>query len=281
MIAKKNGKQNLVTLIEKQIKAFSLGEKYSNEFINAVEAKNYSVVKKYIDKGIDVNLSEVRENEIYVETYGSALRIAAQNNDEKMVKLLIDAGADTDIITSEARSGFHMPITPLNSAISHNNINLVSLLIKTGCRLYMNQGLFITSNIEIIKLLMDSGVDVNIVFNGYTPLHKAVSKNEIEIVKLLLNSKADPNSRVRQYHFYRGYEGFTGDTPLMWAAKYGYLDIVKVLVEVGADVNIKNSEVETPFMAYDEDYSGYTALRYAEENGHTDVAKYLKSKGAE
>jgi hypothetical protein len=80
---------------------------------------------------------------------------------------------------------------------------------------------FFISNIEIVKLLLDKGADVNLTDKyGNTPLHLAASDGHIEIVKLLLEKGSDVNSKRRN----------DGTTPLYWAALNGHIEIVKLLL---------------------------------------------------
>ena len=90
-------------------------------------------------------------------------------------------------------------------------------------------------NIEIVKLLLDSGVwhllSENVIvnkadYNGWTPLHAAVYYGHERIVKLLLDSGAVINKANK-----------FGYTPLMEAAREGHIRIVKLLLDSGADIN--------------------------------------------
>ena len=91
---------------------------------------------------------------------------------------------------------------------------------------------------QIVKLLLDSGADINKVTNGgFTPLTWAAVKKNDKTVKLLLDSGADPN-KVQE----------NGLTPLYIAAFYGYDQIVKLLLDFGADINKTNKYGKTPLM---------------------------------
>ena len=93
---------------------------------------------------------------------------------------------------------------------------------------------------DIIALedLIACDVEVNILDpEGYTPLHNAVSTNQVSITKLLLSAGAKPDLTEAQ------------ETPLFRAVKDGHLGMVKVLIEAGASVDFKNSEGETPGVA--------------------------------
>lgn len=118
-------------------------------------------------------------------------------------------------------------------------------------------------NIEIVKILISSGVDVNqerllrcqnnlILVEGTVLLSAAVEGN-VNIIKILLDAGAEVNAVPRN-----------PDEPsaLMLAAQEGYLEVVKILVDAGADVNLIRE--------------GNTyALLSAAGNGYKDIFDYL------
>ncbi len=115
-----------------------------------------------------------------------------------------------------------------------------------------------TDQIEIAKLLIENGADINETDNtGITTLMEASSNGQLEIVKLLIEKGADVN-KVNAY----------GETALAVASYYGHLEIVRLLIEKGADVN----EV---------DKNGRTALMEASPNGWLEIIKLLIEKGAD
>ncbi|MFC1842303.1 ankyrin repeat domain-containing protein, partial [Candidatus Dependentiae bacterium] len=87
-------------------------------------------------------------------------------------------------------------------------------------------------NIEVVKLLLQKGADVNKADkDGQTPLHEACSCfcGKLDIVKVLLQNGADVNKANKN-----------GLTPLYWACCRGKLDIVKCLLQNGAQINKGN-----------------------------------------
>ena len=113
---------------------------------------------------------------------------------------------------------------------------------------------------ECIKLLLDSGDDVNVVnVKGLTPLHVACRGRSKDTVELLLGRGANVTARCSEWgrtpmHFashsghceYINYflqrdvniDDVTeyGETPLMCAATEGNITEMKFLVEHGADI---------------------------------------------
>jgi ankyrin repeat protein len=158
----------------------------------------------------------------------------------------------------------------LVSAVKNGDYNNVNLLIETIKTLIeagedvneKERPLVLAAekgNIDIVKLLLEHGADVNGTESKYgsAPLHFAAQKGYLDVVKLLLDYGADINQLNDQ-----------GTTPLHFAAEGGNIDIVKLLLEEGAeDINDTNDHGNTP-------------LNFAAINGHIDVVKLLVESGA-
>jgi ankyrin repeat protein len=82
-------------------------------------------------------------------------------------------------------------------------------------------------HLEIAKLLLDAGADVNQSAHVYTPLHFAANNGNMTIVRELLRRGANVHISTDQ----------EASTPIAFAAGNGHLDIVKELVSAGAIVD--------------------------------------------
>jgi uncharacterized protein len=125
--------------------------------VQAVEAGDLKKAQKLISKGANVN---------QIDDVGfPALSTAAGRGDEKMTKLLVDAGADVN-----ARSAT-LNDTALASAAQDGNGAIVRILLAAGAHVDDRDGA------------------------GWTPLFNAALKGDLEIVEALLSAGADVNAR--------------------------------------------------------------------------------------
>lgn len=144
---------------------------YIKNFINKTELIKLVKNKKYeqVDKLLNKNKDDINKKNLFGE---SALHIAGyNNNDLKMVKILIYNGANINIKDSDGNS----------------------VLLKCCSDI---------KYLKIIKFLIKLGADVNSKgHNGFTPLLSACyeSSNDMnyEIVKLLLKNGAKKNVRTK------------------------------------------------------------------------------------
>lgn len=147
-------------------------------------------------------------------------------------------------------------------------------------------------HIEIVELLLDSGVNIDNWDNeGDTPLMLAAAQGHVDIVRLLLNRGANPNATnyIQQTALYstmynldnnvleiaellldHGAEidcvNDRGDTPLSRAVFFYKRGIVKLLLDRGADVEHTDIHGRTPL---------FNAL------GDADIITILLNRGAD
>ncbi len=115
------------------------------------------------------------------------------------------------------------------------------------------------SNVEIVALLVELGLDVNVKREGTLsgPLSNAACDGKFEIAQWLLDNGADINAGAGRH-----------GTPLISAIQSKSLKMVKLMLERGADLN---AQWDSPPM---------NPLKFAETYGHDEIAEYLRSQGA-
>jgi uncharacterized protein len=204
------------------------------------------------------------------------LLMAITNNHVEMARALIDRGANVKAVDWYGR-------TPLWAAIELRNMDVDSSTFENGVDR--------AQALELIKTLLDRGVDVNartkevppirrqmlhvtgdlswVDFTGQTPFLRAALAADLDVMRLLLSHGASPNIPA-----------FAGTTALMAAAGVDWvvdqtsdegpaarLEAVKMCYDLGMSVNDANS-------------MGITAVMGAANRGSDDIIEFLVSKGA-
>ena len=191
--------------------------------------------------------------------YGTALALAAYSGKEKIVSLLLERGADINLIGGNFG-------TALGAAARDGNGQIVSLLLERGANVNSIGGIYETAlciaastgNGQIVSLLLERGADINTIGGIYgTVLSAAANGGNGQIVSLLLERGADINSIGGVY-----------GTVLGAAAHGGNDQIVSLLLERGADINSTGGLYGT-------------ALGAAADGGNGQIVSLLLERGAD
>ena len=204
------------------------------------------------------------------------LLMAITNNHVDMARFLIDRGANVQAVDWYGR-------TPLWASVELRNMDVDSSTFENG----VDRG----PVLDLIKVLLDKGVDVNartkevtpirrqmlhvtgdlswVDFTGQTPFLRAALAADVEVMRLLLAHGADPKITA-----------YAGTTALMAAAGVDWvvdqttdegpaarLEAVRMCYDLGLSVNDANS-------------MGITAVMGAANRGSDDIIEFLVSKGA-
>lgn len=216
------------------------------EYFKAVTECNLAAVQSFIEKDIN-NINYQNEDE------DTALHLASVHGRVKVVKLLLERGAE---VNAKQKS----ELTALHLASLKGHTEVVKLLLEHGAEINAKQQSGITplhysigeGYTEVATLLLEHGADVNAKQkNGITPLHIASLKGHIKALKFLLEKGAEVNAREEQ-----------GLTALHAAASKGDAEAISLLIEKRADVNAKDEKGSTP-------------LHLAAFNGHIQALKLL------
>ncbi len=192
-----------------------------------------------------------------------------KNNNLEETKSFLEAGADINAEDDYKR-------TPLIHAAIGNNMTIAAYLILIpdiiiDAEDYSGKTAFeyasINNNIEMLKLLINAGADVNADSDGGNALVRAVENNKMETVRLLINTVSNLNSRNAY-----------GLTPVMIVVDKNDMETLKILLEHGADVNAKVADTRIYLNEWPE---GTTAIYSARLQGKTDMVDVLIESGAE
>ncbi|KAH7084126.1 hypothetical protein FB567DRAFT_528443 [Paraphoma chrysanthemicola] len=220
-----------------------------------------------------------------------ALRAAVYTRQDKVLQFLSERVAVNGVeFLRIERSGKTLrlsPMTPLGEAILRRELQAAKVLIanrtevnglvafmdheKTGSFMNENGAILTraspllaaidTEDLNMVKLLVDSGADVDYPPRQglmRTPLQRAAEIGNLEIVQHLLAMGAAVDS----------VPCYSGGTPLQLASLGGHVSIAKFLLEKGANVNHLPAEGE-----------GRTALEAAAEWNRIDMMSELVSRG--
>ncbi|TVY57322.1 Serine/threonine-protein phosphatase 6 regulatory ankyrin repeat subunit A [Lachnellula cervina] len=185
----------------------------------------------------------------------NSLHIAASFGNETILKPLLE-NSNVDIDSRDMGNG-----TPLIQATICNKKAMVKLLLQEGANVeaksnrgYTSIAFAVTNGCEgIVRILFETGkVDVTWKANdGYTLLHFAARQGYDAIVKYLLQTcKVNIDPKDDNY-----------ETPLLLASRHGHNSVVQSLLQTGkVDIDAKNT-------------SGCTALMLASIDGHSAVVQ--------
>lgn len=131
---------------------------------------------------------------------GAPLHYAATKGNSEIVQLLLDAGADINVLTR-----FHPKKQAVHLAAANGHLQVLNILFDEGADVnaISSRGAtalheaVVSNSDDVARYLIQMGADVNLASEdkGYTPLHQAVRLNFPEMASLLLDSGADPNAR--------------------------------------------------------------------------------------
>ncbi|XP_064576180.1 2-5A-dependent ribonuclease [Zonotrichia leucophrys gambelii] len=182
-------------------------------------------------------------NQEAAEVLSSELNNAVCSKNKAAVLELLERGAD---VNSKVGSGW----TPLQSAVSIGEVELVRLLLDRGASVHArkdNGGTAFTEagiagNVEVLELLLERGSDIHEQdINGFTAFMEAAWYGREEALRFLYSRGAKVNlGREPSQEKVKLHKG--GATALMDACRERHFSAVKILVqEMGADVNIRDN----------------------------------------
>lgn len=176
----------------------------------ASEKGYYKIVKLLLENGANVNA---------VSDRSTALYIACENGHKKVVKILLEYDANYDIETFGAK--------PLYIACKSGHDKIVKMLCKyIDINVDNQDSIFIAfskGHIKCVKQLVKNGINISMVWDGFTPLSCASINGHTDIVRYLIKNGADVNFQTKNCY-----------SPLFYATKYNRYNVITLLKEYGA-----------------------------------------------
>jgi ankyrin repeat protein len=284
----------------------------------AAASNQADVAQILIDNGADINaisaaldLRGVLQSRVqgdFPDGGLTALHHAARENAIETARVLIDNGADLDILDPQ-------DISALRFAIINANLDLAKMLVEGGANIndgalvdlldvetntltfiraeknYVNE----TTPVELMSIMFDMGVDVDAYPHkaypfpatgfragdgtaGQTALYNAAARDKQELMALFLEHGADPNSLNKDEKYFPLSAAFVV-VPGIY--RPGTMDDeeyiptieelspgVELLIERGANINATSKD-------------GTTVLHHAAAMGREAVVQYLIDNGAD
>ncbi|KAJ8672624.1 hypothetical protein QAD02_003883 [Eretmocerus hayati] len=278
---------------EEERSAYNDALRSDPEFWEAILDNELDSMKRFIDKGFDVN----KYNELCL-----FFTVAAGNLD--MTKILIDAGAKLDIVNKHKtgvmnraiqgiedtnkrfamvklliHSGYnvkndaHLRLSHVHDAVCREDVELIKFLANAGASvdrinsdgdtpllIALKYNFEPDVSLNLAKCLIELGADVNIKDKkGLTCLHWSamLDSNAVEATRMLLEAGAQVNCISND-----------GSTPLARAASSNDRDLIKLMIDAGADVNFTKT-------------LDNSALMCAVVGSHSDAVELLLQSGAD
>ncbi|KAI3723122.1 hypothetical protein L2E82_34484 [Cichorium intybus] len=228
------------------------------QFLNAAVTGNLDFLKSVAaqlddGKGLSHTVASIKD-----ANKRGALHFAAREGKTEVCKYLVEElKLDVNIKDEDGE-------TPLIHAARQGHTSTAKYLIEHGANPALSSELGATAlhhvagigNIELMEVLLSSGVEVDSQSDAGTPLVWAAGHGQQDALKLLLKHKADPNIETDD-----------GITPLLSAVAAGSLPCLELLIQAGAKVNITAG--------------GATPLHIAADSGNTELITCLLKSGAD
>lgn len=246
-----------------------------------VDRGNEADARTLILKGADVNA---------INCVGTSLGYAAKNGNISIATILLDAGADPNLINDP------LGATPATLAANNGKEEMAALLLARKGQLMLpidskvhtslsrlvhegDEGAILGGFIDgatdeygrtaahycahlgkrdILEKMYSLGNIDTTDSKGRTPLHYAVMKGHEELVGSLVGSEGGSSLESRDLQGY---------APLMWACQFNQVAIAKLLLNRAAEKNILNSVLDIS------DNFGWKAIHKAAQVGNVDLVR--------
>jgi ankyrin repeat protein len=172
----------------------------------------------------------------------TALLYAARDNQFDAVKVLVEAGADVNIVSAGDQT------SPIVMAIENGHYTVAKYLLEHGAKPNLAN--------EFGLAALYATIDAQWAPTGWAP--NPISAQEkvthLELMEALLKAGADPNQKLERKLWFRPlthdqqWVGTAGSTPFWRAAAGTDVNAMRLLVKYGADPKIVSLQADTPLM---------------------------------
>ena len=238
---------------------------------NAAASGDVAKVELLLSKGVSV---DIRSN----ITKATPLHFASWKGRYETAKRLIEKGADVNATTKWGATPIHYasglnspvglnpPCQP-SSGLSEGHFQVARLLLGSGASAAHRDGHGNTAlgeaasanDVDIARLLIDNGADLNAREVQYTPLDRAAVRGP-DVAILLVARGAEVNEP----------ETITKETPLHAAAACGYIEVVRVLLQHGANTEAVDQFGNTPLDLTEQ------AEKYTNNDNFSEILRLLR-----
>jgi ankyrin repeat protein len=199
----------------------------------AVSASHIEVVRVLLEHGALPNER--------ISTNNAPLHIASAKGNVDLARLLLDKGADVNLVSDQSIGSNQYTGTPLMAAVRGRHLDVAKLLLAYKADPNINSSIgsgalrLAISNVDVetAELLLKNGANAN----ADESLREAVIQGDTDLVRLLAKYGADINT-----------QDSTGTSPFHSAMKNPSvpLEVAEWLLAHGADANLKDKKGATP-----------------------------------
>lgn len=193
----------------------------------------HALKSQYINAAIITSLLEANADTNFKMNERPLLHIAIHRCDDRIIETFVKCGAN---VNSQDSSG----LTSLWVAVEENNIKVVPILVNGGADVnyvrypqghsILSQAVF-TNSIAMVKLLLDFGASpFTESIMWWTPLHQAVSRQNLDMVRHLIAANCPLNTTSNAKFSLKPM------TPVQIAMETGSIEIILLLIQSGASI---------------------------------------------
>lgn len=204
---------------------------YITPFHTAVIYRHRHLVSFFLDRKVDVNLGDLSKL--------TALHYAVGNGDLKTTNLLLNRNANPHLMPSvhgcDQWSLKRSRFTPVGWAIHRNQSDILRLLHSRKVDLTQDCVDYIDTRTRNASILLP-------------PLHYATVSGNVQMVKVLLDCGLDPNGRSNKFTPLHTMVHYGLNLPRKQISSIipRYIDIIRMLIQHGADITIWTPQGDRP-----------------------------------